>query len=137
GGGPFPPRAPLTGAPPGGGQRGRRGCSPAGGVRGGGRAATGPPGGWGSPRPPPRALWLVGRGLDVLWTPPRQPQRNGVVENSQGVGQRWAEPERCRDVAELQARLDEEDRGQREEDPHEAGRPRPQGHGGPARSRAR
>src|SRR5262245_54780192 len=60
----------------------------------------------------------------MIWNPPRRPQRNGVVENSQGVGQRWAEPERCRSVAELQARLDEEDRVQREEYPHALGRPR-------------
>jgi hypothetical protein len=88
------------------------------------RVDNGSPWGSWSDLPPPLALWLVGLGLEVIWNPPRRPQRNGVVENSQGVGQRWAEPGRCGSVAELQARLDEEDRVQRELYPHRAGQPR-------------
>jgi hypothetical protein len=88
------------------------------------RVDNGSPWGSWSDLPPPLALWLIGLGREVLWNEPRRPQRNGVVENSQGVGQRWAEPQRCRSVAELQARLDEEDRVQREEYPHELGRAR-------------
>jgi len=88
------------------------------------RVDNGSPWGSWSDLPPPLALWLVGLGREVLWNPPRRPQRNGVVERSQGVAQAWAEPGRCQAVAELQARLDEEDRVQREEYPHELGRPR-------------
>jgi hypothetical protein len=50
----------------------------------------------------------------VADNPPRRPQDNGVVERFQGVGQLWAEPERCGTAAELQGRLDELDRWQRE-----------------------
>jgi hypothetical protein len=58
--------------------------------------------------PTERALWLLGLGVRVLCNPPRRPQRNGVVERSQGVGQRWGEPHSCASAAaaELQARLD-------------------------------
>jgi hypothetical protein len=88
------------------------------------RVDNGSPWGSWSDLPPPLALWLIGLGLEVLWNPPRRPQANGVVESSNGVGQRWAEPGHCRDAAELQTRLDEEDWVQREAYPHEAGRPR-------------
>lgn len=54
----------------------------------------------------------------MIWNPPRTPQDNGVVERSQGTASRWAEPDRCRSPAELQRRLDEEDRVQREAYPH-------------------
>jgi len=88
------------------------------------RVDNGSPWGSWSDLPPPLALWLVGLGLRLLWNPPRRPQANGVVERSHGVAQAWAEPRRCGDVAELQRRVDEEDRVQRELYPHEAGRPR-------------
>jgi len=75
---------------------------------------------WGScgDLPTPLAAWLLGLGLRVIWIPPRTPQDNGVVERGQGVAKAWAEPERCRSVDELQRRLDEEDRVQREAYPH-------------------
>ena len=75
---------------------------------------------WGScgDLPTPLALWLIGLGIQVIWNPPRRPQDNGVVERSQGVASNWAEPDRCRSVAELQRRLNEEDRVQRELYPH-------------------
>jgi hypothetical protein len=81
---------------------------------------------WGSTGewPPVLALWLLGLGIDVLWNPPRQPQRNGVVERSQGTGKRWAEPATCGSVAELQARLDADDALQRDAYPYVAGRSR-------------
>lgn len=63
------------------------------------------------------ALWLIGLGVGMIWNPPRSPRRNGVVERSQDVGQDWAEPATCATAAELQARLDEVDRLQREEYP--------------------
>jgi hypothetical protein len=82
-----------------------------------------PWGSWGD-LPTLLALWLVGMGIGVTWNPPRRPQDNGVVERSQGVAYNWAEPDRCRNLAELQRRLDEEDRVQRESYPHRAFRSR-------------
>lgn len=70
------------------------------------------------------ALWLVGLGIDLIFNPPRQPQRNGVVEKSQDTGQRWCEPHTCRTVAALQARLNAMDRRQREAYPSLQGRSR-------------
>jgi hypothetical protein len=70
------------------------------------------------------ALWLIGLGVEVVWNPPRHPEANGVVERSQGTAKRWAEPSTCRDAAELQRRLDEQDRIQREAYPSVAGRSR-------------
>lgn len=84
--------------------------------------------------PPPLALWLVGLGIDVHWSRPRVPQDNGVVERSHGTALRWASPATCGDVAELPARLDREDRVQREEYPHLPGRPRMQAYPGLAHS---
>lgn len=71
---------------------------------------------WGSTGelPTDLALWLIGLGIEMIWNPPRRPQANGVIERSQGTGKRWAEPQTCGDVAELQARVDEQDRIQRE-----------------------
>ena len=76
-----------------------------------------PWGSWGD-LPTPLASWLIGLGLGVRWIPPRTPQDNGVVERSQAVAFNWAEPDRCRDVAALQRRLEEEDRVQRERYPY-------------------
>jgi hypothetical protein len=75
---------------------------------------------WGSSGdwPPVLALWLLGLGIGVIWNPPRQPQKNGVVERSQGTAKRWAEPEQCDSVEELQARLDEADGLQRDAYPY-------------------
>jgi len=81
---------------------------------------------WGSKGdlPPDLALWLWGLGLGVLWNPPRRPQRNGVVERSQGVGRAWAEPQTCDRPGQLQRRFDALDRVQREEYPYAGGRSR-------------
>jgi hypothetical protein len=92
-----------------------------------------PWGSWGD-LPPPLALWLIGLGLDVIWIPPRTPQDNGVVERSQGVAFNWAEPDRCRDPKELQGRLDDEDRVQRESYPHGGFRSRMEAYPGLAHS---
>lgn len=78
-----------------------------------------PWGSWGD-LPTPLALWLAGLGVGVIRNPPRRPQDNGVVERSQGLAWNWAEPDRCRDAAELQGRLDEADRVQRESYPYGA-----------------
>lgn len=74
--------------------------------------------------PPPLALWLIGLGVEVVWIPPRCPQRNGVAERSHGVTQCWVEAGQCHSAAELQGRVDREDVVQREKYPHRGGRPR-------------
>jgi hypothetical protein len=81
------------------------------------RVDNGKPWGSWSDLPPALALWLIGLGIDVVWNDPRCPQQNGVVERSQGTAKRWAEPQACRSVAELQARLDADDALQRERYP--------------------
>ncbi len=70
------------------------------------------------------ALWLIGLGVGMIWNPPRTPQRNGVVERSQDVGRDWAEPGTCATAGQLQGRLDQLDRIQREEYPAIGGRSR-------------
>jgi len=81
---------------------------------------------WGSvgDLPTDLGLWLIGLGITVIRNPPRRPQKNGVIERSQGTGKRWAEPASCADAAELQRRIDQEDRIQRERYPSLAGRSR-------------
>lgn len=59
-------------------------------------------------------LWLAGLGVSVLFNPPRTPQDNGVVERSNGTGQRWAEVRQCSTAAELQGKVDFADRIQRD-----------------------
>jgi hypothetical protein len=121
---PFSPHAHFNQVPAGSVQAELRGLFRRWGLPEAVRVDNGSPWGSGGDLPTPLALWLLGLGLAVLWNPPRRPQRNGVVERSQGVARNWAEPESCGGVAELQRRLDEEDRVQREEYPHELGRPR-------------
>lgn len=81
---------------------------------------------WGSKGelPTDLALWLIGLGIEMIWNPPRQPQKNGVIERSQGTGKRWAEPDHCRTPDELQGRLDELDAIHRNEYPICEGKPR-------------
>ncbi len=71
---------------------------------------------WGSAGdwPTDLALWLIGLGVGMIWNPPRRPQDNGVVERSQGTGKRWGEPKTCHHPQELQRRMDDMDRIQRE-----------------------
>jgi hypothetical protein len=78
---------------------------------------------WGSTGdfPTDLALWLIGLEIALTWNPPHQPQKNGVVERSQGVGKSWAEPGACRSAAELQRRLGKMDRIQREKYPYRGG----------------
>jgi hypothetical protein len=75
-----------------------------------------PWGGW-NDLPTALALWLVGLGIRLNFLPPGQKQLNGVVERSQGTGQRWCEPATCGTAEELQQRLEQMDRIQREEYP--------------------
>jgi hypothetical protein len=78
---------------------------------------------WGnhSDAPPDLALWLLGLDIALHWNPVGSPQHNGVVERSQGVAQCWAEPEKCRSVAQLQKRLDRLDHVQRCKMPNDQG----------------
>lgn len=78
------------------------------------RTDNGAPWGADGGLPTALALWAAGLGVPVHRNPPRRPQRNGVVERSQGTSKRWAEPGLCADIEELRARLAEEDRVQRE-----------------------
>lgn len=81
---------------------------------------------WGSQGdlPTDLACWLAGLGVGVVANPPRRPEDNGVIERYQGVGKAWGEPHRCGSAAELEARLRELDRWQRELYPMRGGRPR-------------
>jgi hypothetical protein len=87
------------------------------GCPGGLRVDNGKP--WGSRGGLPSAisLWSAGLGVRMHRNDPYCPQQNGVVESSQGVSQRWAEPGRCADFAELCRRVREEDTVQREQYP--------------------
>jgi hypothetical protein len=92
---------------------------------------------WGSwnDLPTELALWLRGLQVEIVANPPRRPEDNGVVEQSQGTGQRWAEPGSCDSPAELQAHLDEMDRIQRDLYPQRhSGRSRRETHPGLASS---
>jgi hypothetical protein len=88
------------------------------------RVDNGSPWGSWSDWPPALALGLIGLGIEVIGNDPRRPQQNGVVERSQGTGQRWAEPQTCDRVADLQQRLEESDRWQREHYPYQDGQSR-------------
>lgn len=75
---------------------------------------------WGSAGdfPTELALWLIGLGVEMIWIPPRQPQKTGVVERCQGVGKNWTEPRTCDGPQQLQQRLNHMDHVQREKYPH-------------------
>lgn len=88
------------------------------------RVDNGAPWGSSGDLPPELAMWLIGCGVEMIWNPPRQPQKNGVIERSQGTGKRWSEPGRCVTAADLQQRVDEADRIQRECYPSVGGRSR-------------
>jgi hypothetical protein len=94
------------------------------GLPGGFRLDNGIPWGSAGDLPTDLALWLIGLGIDLTFNPPARPDKNGVVERSQGTGKRWAEPWTCRTPAELQRHLDKMDRLLREEYPSVAGRSR-------------
>jgi hypothetical protein len=78
------------------------------------RTDNGGPWGAAGGLPTELALWAAGLGVPIHRNPPRRPQRNGVVERSQGTSRRWAAPQECADIEELRLRLEEEDRIQRE-----------------------
>jgi len=69
-------------------------------------------------------LWLAGLDVALHRNRPRCPQANGTMERSQRTGQNWAEPGQCDTPEQLQGRLDEEDRIQREVYPFRDGQSR-------------
>jgi hypothetical protein len=62
-------------------------------------------------------LWLAGLGVRLHVNPRRRPQANSQVERAQRTGQDWAGPSLCDTVEQLQRRVDEEDRVQRQHYP--------------------
>jgi hypothetical protein len=81
---------------------------------------------WVSKEGPPTdlELWLAGLGVPLHRNRPRRPQANAKVERSQRTARAWAEPGHCDTPEQLQRRLDEEDRLQREVLPYHEGRSR-------------
>ena len=63
---------------------------------------------------PVLALWLMSLKIKVIWNRPRQPRDNAKVERMQGTSKRWVDLDRCTSRADLQRRLDEVARLQRE-----------------------
>jgi hypothetical protein len=75
---------------------------------------------FGSPEPSTTsalALCLIAYGVKVHCNRPHTPQQNGKVERQQGTSIRWAEVEKCFDMATAQAHLDEACSIQRERYP--------------------
>jgi hypothetical protein len=62
-------------------------------------------------------IWLQGWGVSTILNPPRQPQKNGKVERGHGTSSRWAEVYNCKNVVEMQERLEEVIKLQRENYP--------------------
>jgi hypothetical protein len=88
------------------------------------RVDNGKPWGSWSDLPTALALWLLGLGIELIWNPPRQPRKNGVVERSQGTAKRWGDPGSCDRAEQLQGQLDQADRLQRDLYPFVGGRSR-------------
>lgn len=59
-------------------------------------------------------LWLVGLGIEVVWSRPHYPQDNGIVERSHRTTQSWSAPRDCHTMEQLQKSLDEAVRLQRQ-----------------------
>jgi hypothetical protein len=51
-------------------------------------------------------LWLVGLGIDVVWSRVRRPQDNGIVERSHRTLQAWSTPGHSKNLADFQNHLD-------------------------------
>jgi hypothetical protein len=87
---------------------------------------------WGSKGdlPTDLALWLIGLGVGVHWNRPGQSTDNAVVERGHSLGEDWGEPHAHGSAAELERRMAEEDRLQREEYPSIGGRSRTEAYPG-------
>ena len=66
---------------------------------------------------PVLALWLIGVGIEMVWSRPRTPRDNATVERMQATTSRWVEVEKCSSCQELQQKLDEAAVLQREKYP--------------------
>ena len=64
---------------------------------------------------PMLALWLIGLGMEVIWNRVRCPKDNATVERMQATSSRWAEVEQCSSSTQLQDRLDDAAKVQREQ----------------------
>lgn len=58
-------------------------------------------------------LWLISMDVDMIWNKPHSPQSNGKVERMQGTSSRWVVIKNCKDIQELQHRLNQESTIQR------------------------
>lgn len=63
---------------------------------------------------PVLALWCIAVDVDMIWNRPHHPEQNGRVEKMQDTTQRWAEAGSARDLGDLQEKLSEVLRLQRE-----------------------
>jgi hypothetical protein len=63
---------------------------------------------------PIMSLWLAAWGIRHILNRPKRPTDNANVENNQRTSARWADAYRCANVGQLQERLDEAARCQRE-----------------------
>jgi len=54
---------------------------------------------------PPLALWLEGKGVQVIFNRPRRPTDNAKVERMQRTTKNWAEVKNCPNIKELIIRL--------------------------------
>lgn len=63
---------------------------------------------------PIMSLWLAAWGIRPILNRPRRPTDNANVENNQGTSARWAEAYGCAGAGQMQQRLDEAARCQRE-----------------------
>lgn len=52
-------------------------------------------------------LWLVGLGIQPVWSRPHHPQDNGIVERSHRTTQAWSAPGYCHSLQQLQHHLDQ------------------------------
>ena len=60
------------------------------------------------------SVWLKAWGIQPILNRPKQPQDNPHVENNQGTSSRWAEVYQCQSIEQMQQRLDEASRFQRD-----------------------
>ena len=63
---------------------------------------------------PPLALWLIAQDVDMTWNKPYCPQMNNRVEKMQDTTQRWAEVSKCKNLQDLQTKLNQQIKIQRE-----------------------
>lgn len=63
---------------------------------------------------PIMSLWLAAWGIRPILNRPKRPTDNANVENNQGTSARWAEAYGCASIEQMQERLDEAARCQRE-----------------------